>query len=569
MLASEFSPKQEILIVITLLLLFVGSFTDYALAQTSSNANSTQRKSIPSASLPPINNLEEFTAKNSRIGFSLGPGSPSDPSIHYFIVNIPSNGQILGVNRSNAEVPGAPNVIYVPKHDFTGFDFFSFKVRNSSTDSKPILVQINVQPDRSTDIPHIVLAFAVAFISVVIITFMVGAIIRRTKSIINPTLRSRFSDIIRTYDMDPSLSIFQFLLWTFVLMFAFIGVYLVRIFAGVSEPPQGPLPVYLLAIGGISVGTPIISTLISSYRYSPVQFHEDVPPDTDDQLPVIKKRPGFGEMLREYGKPTLSRFQMFGWTWIGIGIYLSVLFSKVIEMSFSVQNLSVPDVDPTLVVLMGLSQFAFLGIKTASSTDLQISKIYPLNAEPDRFFSIFGKNFGEERQTVWLGRRRIVSTDTDHLDTWSSDRIDIKVPNDKDTPVGTYEVMVVKGGVSKIAKDKFTVIGPPTLEPTPTPTGNRPPVAVVGPDQMVNQGSTVVLDGSASHDPDGDPITFTWLQTSGPTVVLSNANTAKTTFTAPSNITSDTTIVCKLTVTDKFGLSNSESAKVKVKHIAS
>src|ERR1041385_2439834 len=78
MLVSDFIPKQEIFIVITLLLLFVGSFTEYALAQTSSNANSTQRKSIPNASLPPINNLEEFTAKNNRIGFSLGPGSPSD-----------------------------------------------------------------------------------------------------------------------------------------------------------------------------------------------------------------------------------------------------------------------------------------------------------------------------------------------------------------------------------------------------------------------------------------------------------------------------------------------------------
>jgi hypothetical protein len=36
-------------------------------------------------------------------------------------------------------------------------------------------------------------------------------------------------------------------------MFAFIGVYFVRIFGGVSDPPQGPLPVYLLAITGISV----------------------------------------------------------------------------------------------------------------------------------------------------------------------------------------------------------------------------------------------------------------------------------------------------------------------------
>jgi N-acetylneuraminic acid mutarotase len=57
------------------------------------------------------------------------------------------------------------------------------------------------------------------------------------------------------------------------------------------------------------------------------------------------------------------------------------------------------------------------------------------------------------------------------------------------------------------------------------PVFNRPPTANAGPDQTVNSsspdGTTVALDGTASSDPDGDALTFSWTgpfgATSGPT----------------------------------------------------
>jgi len=62
--------------------------------------------------------------------------------------------------------------------------------------------------------------------------------------------------------------------------------------------------------------------------------------------------------------------------------------------------------------------------------------------------------------------------------------------------------------------------------------GNSPPVADAGPDQTNVAAGTVQLDGSASYDPDGDPITFQWIQEGGAQVTLSSPTTARTTFTA-------------------------------------
>jgi hypothetical protein len=81
---------------------------------------------------------------------------------------------------------------------------------------------------------------------------------------------------------------------------------------------------------------------------------------------------------------------------------------------------------------------------------------------------------------------------------------------------------------------------------------NHPPAANAGPDQTVNTGTKVQLDGTASSDPDSDPLTFTWSQLSGPGVTLSDVHSATPSFIGP-QVTSPTTLTFQLLVDDGFG----------------
>jgi hypothetical protein len=62
--------------------------------------------------------------------------------------------------------------------------------------------------------------------------------------------------------------------------------------------------------------------------------------------------------------------------------------------------------------------------------------------------------------------------------------------------------------------------------------GVSPPVADAGPDQIGVPAGTITLNGSNSHDPNGEPLTFQWVQETGPAVALSAPTSPITTFGA-------------------------------------
>ncbi len=93
---------------------------------------------------------------------------------------------------------------------------------------------------------------------------------------------------------------------------------------------------------------------------------------------------------------------------------------------------------------------------------------------------------------------------------------------------------------------------------------NKEPLANAGPDQIVNEGTLVTLDGSASTDPDNDALTYSWIAPSG--INLSSATIVKPTFTSP-NVLTSTNYTFSLVVNDSKSLSVADQVVITVKMV--
>lgn len=80
---------------------------------------------------------------------------------------------------------------------------------------------------------------------------------------------------------------------------------------------------------------------------------------------------------------------------------------------------------------------------------------------------------------------------------------------------------------------------------------NQPPIVNAGLDQAAMEGQIVHLDGSKSKDPEGDSLSYHWVQKSGIPVELSNSTDVQAEFTAPSGIYQNETLTFELVVSDQ------------------
>ena len=188
-----------------------------------------------------------------------------------------------------------------------------------------------------------------------------------------------------------------------------------------------------------------------------------------------------------------------------------------------------------------------------------------------------------ERAGAWIELRwaspvridKVVLFDRPNLDDWISGGT-LSFSDGSSVPVPALQndgsASAVSFPARTVTSVRFTVtaVGSATLNAglaeiqvfSASQGGNHPPVADAGADQTVAQGSLVHLSGAASHDPDGDALTYQWTQVAGNTVALSDARAASPTFNAPTGLAQNATLTFQLVVND--GAQDSQPALVRI-----
>ncbi len=262
----------------------------------------------------------------------------------------------------------------------------------------------------------------------------------------------RFTDLIREADGYPSLARLQFLCWTIIVIFCFTTASMVRLLGGLSEPPGATMiPENLLLLMGISVSVTPISAYMTNAKYGD-------PKPEDLKRSKLDSRP-WSSMLLENKMPSLSRFQMLSWTVLSIILYFSSFYIQLATLDISqLGNFNLPDIDFTMVALMGLSQGAYIGGKFVSSTSVLIKEIIPDEIEfekiEDTIITISGKHFGTEKGILWVGKDRV---DENDISKWNNEIIEFKLDKIKPGPKkGTYKVKILVG--TKEATEEFEIV---------------------------------------------------------------------------------------------------------------
>ena len=123
---------------------------------------------------------------------------------------------------------------------------------------------------------------------------------------------------------------------------------------------------------------------------------------------------------------------------------------------------------------------------------------------------------------------------------------------------GSLPINVVVGGPAT-AKTSLNIVG----SDSSGISENSAPSADAGDGGGFAVGSSVTLDGSGSTDPDGSITRYSWTQTQGDTVALTNAGLGRVSFTAPPT-DSTQTLGFLLTVEDNDGAPDTDTISIAV-----
>jgi IPT/TIG domain len=223
-------------------------------------------------------------------------------------------------------------------------------------------------------------------------------------------------------------------------------------FDALNEIPSNVLIALGFTIGTATLAKGITTTFVASGR-----IKKD-PADPNAAGPNA----GAGALLADdEGAPDLSKAQLLAWTLLALVVYVVRVFYQLRVQHWP----KLPDIDASLMVLMGLGQGAYIGKKLVTTTTPRLGDLSPTQGPPGTQVTISGVALAGKDEATRIRLDDVsLPAPADRTD-WDDDHLVFTVqPQDPKnqpwTPPQQVKVSVVSGGQTSANSLQFTVTAP-------------------------------------------------------------------------------------------------------------
>ena len=262
----------------------------------------------------------------------------------------------------------------------------------------------------------------------------------------------------RGFDGLGSTSKLQWFLWLIVILFGYSALWALRAEQG-DYSALSSIPVNLLTVLGFSTATAAAAKGITSGY---VQTGKMTKPGA---LPGEPGKNTGGIFQDDGGSPELAKIQMIGFTIVAIGIFLATVIHQI---AIGDIRDGLPNIDSSLMVLMGISQGGYLGKKLVTFGTPTLYPPNPASGPPDTPVTVRGANLGSPPDS------QLMLNGVPFDGTWSAASIQFTVPQNDPATGASWT------GLPKTCRSSFRYPGQASnsLNFTVTPPPAKPAPAV-------------------------------------------------------------------------------------------
>jgi IPT/TIG domain-containing protein len=216
-----------------------------------------------------------------------------------------------------------------------------------------------------------------------------------------------------------STSKFQWFVWLGVVLFAYVVLWTLRAQSG-DYSAISDIPANVMTVLGLSAATAVAAKGIT------VGYLDAGKINKSDAGKINSSADGGGAQgglfTDDSGFPELAKIQLMGFTLIAVGIFVATLVHQLMGKAVTT---TLPDIDSSLLVLMGLSQGGYVGKKLVSiATPVLYAPPAPASATANQEITVNGASLGQAQAASQL----LFDGQPIPVESWADGEIKFKVP---------------------------------------------------------------------------------------------------------------------------------------------